>query len=97
MRLLDQMLEQIRQASLGDEVTTITHLLASMKVNEKQRKVIVEQAASWVKAIRSDCSPGLMESFLAEYGLSTREGVALMCLAEAYLRVPDEETLDELI
>lgn len=97
MRLLDQMREQIRQASLGDEVTTITHLLASMKVNEKQRKVIVEQAASWVKAIRSDCSPGLMESFLAEYGLSTREGVALMCLAEAYLRVPDEETLDELI
>ncbi len=97
MCLLDQMREQIRQASLGDEVTTITHLLASMKVNEKQRRVIVEQAASWVKAIRNDSRPGLMESFLVEYGLSTREGVALMCLAEAYLRVPDEETLGELI
>ncbi|SCZ84225.1 bifunctional proline dehydrogenase/L-glutamate gamma-semialdehyde dehydrogenase PutA [Nitrosomonas mobilis] len=97
MRQLDQIREQIRQATLGDEVKTITQLLAGMKVSEKQRKAIVEQAASWVKIIRTDCSPGLMESFLAEYGLSTHEGVALMCLAEAYLRVPDEETLDELI
>jgi RHH-type proline utilization regulon transcriptional repressor/proline dehydrogenase/delta 1-pyrroline-5-carboxylate dehydrogenase len=39
-------------------------------------------------------APGLMEAFLAEYGLSTDEGVALMCLAEALLRVPDAETID---
>ena len=38
-----------------------------------------------------------MENFLAEYGLTTREGVALMCLAEALLRVPDSQTIDELI
>ncbi len=38
-----------------------------------------------------------MEVFLAEYGLSTDEGVALMCLAEALLRVPDAETIDALI
>ena len=38
-----------------------------------------------------------MEVFLAEYGLSTDEGVALMCLAEALLRVPDTETIDALI
>jgi RHH-type proline utilization regulon transcriptional repressor/proline dehydrogenase/delta 1-pyrroline-5-carboxylate dehydrogenase len=38
-----------------------------------------------------------MEVFLAEYGLSTEEGVALMCLAEALLRVPDAETVDALI
>jgi RHH-type transcriptional regulator, proline utilization regulon repressor / proline dehydrogenase / delta 1-pyrroline-5-carboxylate dehydrogenase len=39
----------------------------------------------------------MMEAFLAEYGLSTEEGVGLMCLAEALLRVPDAETIDELI
>ena len=39
----------------------------------------------------------MMEAFLAEYGLSTDEGVGLMCLAEALLRVPDAETIDELI
>jgi RHH-type proline utilization regulon transcriptional repressor/proline dehydrogenase/delta 1-pyrroline-5-carboxylate dehydrogenase len=38
-----------------------------------------------------------METFLAEYGLSTEEGVALMCLAEALLRVPDTPTIDALI
>ena len=38
-----------------------------------------------------------MEVFLSAYGLSTKEGVALMCLAEALLRVPDAETMDELI
>jgi RHH-type proline utilization regulon transcriptional repressor/proline dehydrogenase/delta 1-pyrroline-5-carboxylate dehydrogenase len=42
-------------------------------------------------------SGSLMEVFLAEYGLSTDEGVALMCLAEALLRVPDAETIDALI
>ena len=38
-----------------------------------------------------------MEAFLAEYGLSTEEGIALMCLAEALLRVPDAATIDALI
>jgi RHH-type transcriptional regulator, proline utilization regulon repressor / proline dehydrogenase / delta 1-pyrroline-5-carboxylate dehydrogenase len=38
-----------------------------------------------------------MEVFLAEYGLSTDEGIALMCLAEALLRVPDAATMDDLI
>jgi RHH-type proline utilization regulon transcriptional repressor/proline dehydrogenase/delta 1-pyrroline-5-carboxylate dehydrogenase len=47
--------------------------------------------------MRADTRPGLMEVFLAEYGLSTEEGVALMCLAEALLRVPDADTVDALI
>jgi RHH-type proline utilization regulon transcriptional repressor/proline dehydrogenase/delta 1-pyrroline-5-carboxylate dehydrogenase len=51
----------------------------------------------WVERMRADTRPGLMEVFLAEYGLSTEEGVALMCLAEALLRVPDAETIDALI
>ena len=40
---------------------------------------------------------GALEDFLAEYGLSTKEGLALMVLAEALLRVPDAETADRLI
>ena len=43
------------------------------------------------------CAPGVTERLLAEYGLSTREGVALTCLAEALLGTPDAETLDALI
>jgi len=37
------------------------------------------------------------ESFLRHYGLSTREGVALMCVAEALLRIPDAQTADALL
>jgi RHH-type transcriptional regulator, proline utilization regulon repressor / proline dehydrogenase / delta 1-pyrroline-5-carboxylate dehydrogenase len=40
---------------------------------------------------------GVVESFLQEFSLGTREGLALMCLAEALLRTPDEETRDRLI
>ena len=58
---------------------------------------IVAAGADLVRRIRASVKPGLMEVFLAEYGLSTEEGVALMCLAEALLRVPDAETMDALI
>ena len=40
---------------------------------------------------------GVVESFLKEFSLGTREGLALMCLAEALLRTPDEATRDQLI
>ncbi|MEC7141620.1 MAG: proline dehydrogenase family protein, partial [Pseudomonadota bacterium] len=55
------------------------------------------RAVGYVQAVRSGARPGLMEAFLAEYGLSSEEGVALMCLAEALLRIPDARTIDALI
>ena len=55
------------------------------------------RAAELVREVRKRSSPTVMEAFLAEYGLSTDEGVGLMCLAEALLRVPDAGTIDELI
>ncbi len=61
------------------------------------RQAAHKRAIDLVKHIRGDSSPALMEVFLAEYGLSTDEGVALMCLAEALLRVPDAQTIDALI
>ncbi|MGI1660665.1 bifunctional proline dehydrogenase/L-glutamate gamma-semialdehyde dehydrogenase PutA [Palleronia sp. KMU-117] len=61
------------------------------------RQAATARATRLVEAIRNDGRPGLMEVFLAEYGLSTREGIALMCLAEALLRVPDADTIDALI
>ncbi len=61
------------------------------------RQDISQEASQLVQSIRAHAAPGLMEVFLAEYGLSTDEGVALMCLAEALLRVPDTDTIDALI
>ena len=54
-------------------------------------------AGTLVDGVRAQRNGGGMESFLREYGLSTREGVVLMCLAEALLRVPDAETANRLI
>ena len=72
-------------------------LIETANLSEQDRKDITAMAAGLVRDIRGTTSPGLMEVFLAEYGLSTDEGVALMCLAEALLRVPDAETMDALI
>jgi len=47
--------------------------------------------------VRRDSAPGMTEAFLSEYGLTTEEGVAVMTLAEALLRVPDAATRDALI
>jgi RHH-type transcriptional regulator, proline utilization regulon repressor / proline dehydrogenase / delta 1-pyrroline-5-carboxylate dehydrogenase len=49
------------------------------------------------RARRTPAGPLSAESFLRHYGLSTREGVALMCVAEALLRIPDRATADALI
>ena len=69
-------------------------LLAPTKA---ERVKIVTQASSMVEQLRTNVTPSMMELFLGEYGLSSNEGVALMCLAEALLRVPDAATMDVLI
>ncbi|MEN8833085.1 MAG: bifunctional proline dehydrogenase/L-glutamate gamma-semialdehyde dehydrogenase PutA [Pacificibacter sp.] len=79
------------------EQDVLADLIAQADLPEAQRARISASAADLIRRIRSEDSPTLMEHFLAEYGLSTREGVALMCLAEAMLRVPDRETIDDLI
>ena len=84
-------------ATYADEAATIDRLTELAALSEADRARIVTRGAALVREIRGQSSPGLMEVFLAEYGLSTDEGIALMCLAEALLRVPDAETIDTLI
>ncbi|RFP91223.1 bifunctional proline dehydrogenase/L-glutamate gamma-semialdehyde dehydrogenase PutA [Rhodobacteraceae bacterium 63075] len=81
----------------ADERKVLAELIAEADLDVEARKRISAEGAELVKAIRGSSDPGLMEVFLAEYGLSTDEGIALMCLAEALLRVPDAETIDALI
>ncbi|MGD9862954.1 MAG: bifunctional proline dehydrogenase/L-glutamate gamma-semialdehyde dehydrogenase PutA [Pseudodonghicola sp.] len=81
----------------ADPDAALERLVALADLSEADRAAISARAAQLVRDIRASTAPGLMEVFLAEYGLSTDEGVALMCLAEALLRVPDAETIDALI
>ena len=84
-------------AKFADERALLDRLIAEAALSENTRAAITARAVDLVKRIRTTAKPSLMEHFLAEYGLSTREGVALMCLAEAMLRVPDPFTMDALI
>ena len=79
------------------EPALLDRLTAEAALDAEARRRIVAHAAALVERIRHKSRPSLMDVFLAEYGLSTDEGVALMCLAEALLRVPDAATIDALI
>ncbi len=88
---------RIRNANLADEGEVLADLVAMADFSAAMRKSVAERAVGLIRQVRNSSEPKLMEAFLAEYGLSTSEGVALMCLAEALLRVPDADTIDELI
>ncbi|PZX15970.1 L-proline dehydrogenase /delta-1-pyrroline-5-carboxylate dehydrogenase [Palleronia aestuarii] len=80
-----------------DPDAVLERLVSEAALAAGDRARIRKAAAGLVRHIREDSRPGMMEVFLAEYGLSTEEGIALMCLSEALLRVPDAPTIDALI
>lgn len=87
----------LRACIYADETQLAWELVKQAKLPEGERTTISQRAERLVEEVRSGNRLGLMESFLSEYGLATDEGVALMSLAEALLRVPDAETIDALI
>ena len=88
----------IRDAFLADERSTLVALAAQVTQDDGAGHAIAAQARAWVEAVRSDQQKqGGIESFLQQYDLSTPEGVLLMCVAEALLRIPDAATADALI
>src|SRR6185312_2995704 len=92
-----QLRARIRSLNLADEAVVLAGLVEQAELDGDSRRKIAGHAAELIGQVRGSAVPKLMEAFLAEYGLSTGEGVALMCLAEALLRVPDADTIDELI
>jgi RHH-type proline utilization regulon transcriptional repressor/proline dehydrogenase/delta 1-pyrroline-5-carboxylate dehydrogenase len=94
---LQEIRSKIRAGTLSDEAEALNRLVALAGLSAEQRAAISVKAADLVRAVRDASNPQILEAFLSEYGLSTREGVALMCLAEALLRVPDAGTMDDLI
>ncbi len=87
----------IRARHRMEEGALVRDLARDAGLDAAARAGIVERSAAWVRALRRRGSLGLMESVLAEYGLSSEEGLALMTLAEAFLRVPDGRTADALV
>ncbi len=94
---LSSLRQAVASAYLEDDVAAIMRLRAAHPIGDDTRQAASKRGARMVKEIRAEDRGGLMEVFLAEYGLSTAEGLALMRLAEALLRVPDDDTVDMLI
>jgi RHH-type proline utilization regulon transcriptional repressor/proline dehydrogenase/delta 1-pyrroline-5-carboxylate dehydrogenase len=88
----------IRRAYCADEAACVEALLGQISLEEPAKSRIQARARRLAERVRTAGGDKLgVEAFLHEYGLGTREGVMLMCLAEALLRIPDAETADRLI
>jgi RHH-type transcriptional regulator, proline utilization regulon repressor / proline dehydrogenase / delta 1-pyrroline-5-carboxylate dehydrogenase len=88
----------IRRAHRADETATVASLLTEAALELEPRARIEARGRRLAERVRQAGGDQLgVEAFLHEYSLNTREGIMLMCLAEALLRIPDPETRDRLI
>lgn len=95
---LDTIRDELRAKIHIDEDVCVADLLQTANTDSKLRKKIEQRAHDLVETCRAQRSKrSLLDAFLQEFGLSNREGIALMCLAEALLRIPDAGTADKLI
>jgi RHH-type proline utilization regulon transcriptional repressor/proline dehydrogenase/delta 1-pyrroline-5-carboxylate dehydrogenase len=82
----------------ADDATLIRQFIAETRLDRAAEARIDGRAERYIEAIRGHSGAiGGLEDFLREFALSTPEGIALMVLAEALLRVPDTATQDKLI
>ncbi|MCX2781855.1 bifunctional proline dehydrogenase/L-glutamate gamma-semialdehyde dehydrogenase PutA [Microbulbifer thermotolerans] len=90
--------QRAREYLHADENQCVGELLAAPRPGDALRQKILRTARELVRHSRQHRSKrGTLDAFLQQFGLSNKEGVALMCLAESLLRVPDADTADKLI
>ena len=90
--------DRIRADHRLPEAQAVEGLRARATLLPESELRIAERALGLAARVRAaPRSPWSAEAFLSHHGLSTAEGVALMCLAEALLRIPDPETADALL
>ncbi|GAA0779823.1 bifunctional proline dehydrogenase/L-glutamate gamma-semialdehyde dehydrogenase PutA [Roseibium denhamense] len=99
MKLFDsQDLEPFRAPYAPADAAVVKALLQEAKTDPVVEKLIDQRARGYIEDMRSvQVGLGGVEDFMREFGLTTREGLAMMVLAEALLRVPDSATADKLI
>ena len=82
--------KDLQKLKYRDETSLVSDLIQNHDwINEK---LISQNAEEIVKNCRQDRNKTRLDNFFLEYGLSNQEGIALMCLAESLLRIPDNET-----
>ena len=82
----------------ADETALVKELAAQAQLSAENKRRVADLAKKLVAAVRANRqTQGGIDAFMQEYALSSEEGVVLMCMAEALLRIPDAETADKLI
>ncbi len=90
--------QAISAAYLEDEEAVVGRIIAKARLSPSERTATEALARDLVLRIRETRGEQTgVDALMQEYALSTKEGVVLMCLAEALLRVPDAATADKLI
>ncbi|MCC8447068.1 Proline dehydrogenase [Xanthomonas translucens pv. translucens DSM 18974] len=88
----------ITAAWLKDEAEHVRELLEQARLPAADQAKVQALAADLVTRVRARAQDqGAIEAFMRQYDLGSEEGVLLMCVAEALLRIPDQETADKLI
>jgi RHH-type transcriptional regulator, proline utilization regulon repressor / proline dehydrogenase / delta 1-pyrroline-5-carboxylate dehydrogenase len=83
---------------LADEARTVETLRDRARLDDADTAQVLRTARRLVEHVRAEQRElGGLDAFMNEYDLSSQEGVVLMCLAEALLRIPDADTADRLI
>ncbi|MVA72262.1 trifunctional transcriptional regulator/proline dehydrogenase/L-glutamate gamma-semialdehyde dehydrogenase [Agrobacterium vitis] len=89
--------QAITAAYRRPEPECLSPLLEAARLPDVMRRAVEGTARTLIEALRAKHSGSGVEGLVHEYSLSSQEGVALMCLAEALLRIPDHATRDALI
>jgi RHH-type transcriptional regulator, proline utilization regulon repressor / proline dehydrogenase / delta 1-pyrroline-5-carboxylate dehydrogenase len=91
-------LDKIASLYRADENVCLQELFSAAQLDSARRYDALSRATRWIKDIRHNhqASVGVLD-LLSRFGLTSQEGLALMCLAEALLRIPDRATADALI
>ena len=97
VRPADELRKAITAATRMPEPAAVARLLDGASLSEAERGAVRSTARMLVDKLRARPVRGGVQALVQEYALSSQEGVALMCLAEALLRIPDHATRDALI
>lgn len=90
--------QQVADTTLVDENNYAKTLRDALKLTPEERQQLFDKTKALVEHVRENSGYGDgLDAFLKEYSLDTQEGIILMCLAEALLRIPDRQTADALI
>lgn len=89
--------QKLFDAYVSDEKQTLEQLLKYLPLSTQDQSAIEKRTISLIQSVRQLDSTDPIESLMMHYSLSSEEGILLMCLAEALLRIPDKKTQDLLI